>query len=181
LLEEERPAAKARLARARVWASSQMHGPDLVLAAVLLAGCALVYYFTTLFGEIASILSESTPPALFPRLLIWTIAVLALMLPFEHRFHARGKKHLDEDRGRRVKRITIATAILLIVTVASMQWLGTLLTMILACVALPLLWGERRVKVILPFALLFPGAVTILFTKVLKVVFEPGILARVLG
>ena len=141
----------------------------------------MLYYVTTQFDEIASVLSESTPPASFPRLLIWTIAVLALLLPFEHRFHARGKKHLDEDRRHRVKLISIATAGLLVATVASIQWLGTLVTMILACVALPLLWGERRVGVILPFALLFPGIVTFLFTKVLKVVFEPGILALVSG
>lgn len=163
------------------WISSRVHAPDLVLAAIVLAGCALLYYFTTQFGEIASILSESTPPALFPRLVIGTIAVLALLLPFEHLFHARGKKHLDEGRQHRIKPIAAATAVLLIATVAAMPWLGTAVTMVLACVALPLLWGERRVKVILPFALLFPGIVTLLFTKVLKVVFEPGILAWFLG
>jgi putative tricarboxylic transport membrane protein len=177
--EQNSPMPKARLTRARTLASSLIDGDDLVVALIVLAGCALLYYFTTQFKEIASILSESTPPAFFPRLLIWTIVVLAVLLPFEHHFHARGKKHLGDARRHRIKPISIVTAGLLIATVASIQWLGTLITMVLVCVALPLLWGERRASVILPFALLFPGIVTFLFTKVLKVVFEPGILALV--
>ena len=46
--------------------------------------------------------------------------------------------------------------------------------MIVVCIALPVLWGERRIKVLIPYVILFPAAVTILFTQVLKVYFEPG-------
>ena len=52
--------------------------------------------------------------------------------------------------------------------------------MILVCLLLPSLWGERRLKVLLPFAILFPTAVALLFTQVLRVYFEPGIIGRVL-
>ena len=51
-----------------------------------------------------------------------------------------------------------------------------LLTMIGVCAVLPLLWGERRLKLIIPFAILFPLAVAYLFNKVLLVFFEPGVL-----
>ena len=51
---------------------------------------------------------------------------------------------------------------------------GTALAMVLVCIALPLLWGERRAKVLVPYFVLFPLAVTVLFTQVLKVYFEPG-------
>ena len=40
---------------------------------------------------------------------------------------------------------------------------------------LPWLWGERRLKLILPFAVLFPITVTLVFNRILGVYFEPGI------
>jgi putative tricarboxylic transport membrane protein len=42
--------------------------------------------------------------------------------------------------------------------------------------ALPLLWGERRWQLIVPFVVLFPAAVMLLFAKLLGVYFNPGVL-----
>ena len=155
--------------------SSFVHGTDLWLALIILGACALLYYATTGFEEVSQMLAQNIPPEFFPRLLLWTIVALTLLLPFEHRFHKRGKKHLDDDRRYRVKLIAVVTAGLLVVVVASMQWLGTFLAMIFLCLSLPVLWGERRIKILLPFAIIFPSIVTLLFTQVLKVYFEPGI------
>lgn len=156
-------------------ASSFVHAPDLWLALIILGVCASLYYATTRFEEVPRMLAQNIPPEFFPRLLLWTIVALTLMLPFEHLFHKRGKKHLDEDRRYRVKPMAVVTAGLLAVVVASIQWLGTFLAMIFVCLSLPVLWGERRIKVVLPFAVIFPSIVTLLFTQVLKVYFEPGI------
>jgi hypothetical protein len=49
--------------------------------------------------------------------------------------------------------------------------------MILVCILLPLLWGERRLKIIFSFAIIFPSTVAFVFSNLLKVYFEPGILA----
>ena len=38
-----------------------------------------------------------------------------------------------------------------------------------------------RIKLIIPFAVIFPAAVTILFSKVLQVYFEPGLLGETVG
>jgi putative tricarboxylic transport membrane protein len=46
--------------------------------------------------------------------------------------------------------------------------------MLAITIGLPLLWGERRLKIWIPYVIIFPGAVLILFTKILKVFFEPG-------
>lgn len=154
---------------------SLIHGTDLWLTLIILAVCGGLYYVTTGFDEVSQLLAQNLPPEWFPRLLIWTIVVLTLLLPIEHLFHARGKKHLDEDRRHRIKPMAMVTAGLLTLVVASMQWLGTFLAMIFLCVALPILWGERRLKVVLPFAIIFPTVVALLFTQVLKVYFEPGI------
>jgi putative tricarboxylic transport membrane protein len=67
------------------------------------------------------------------------------------------------------------TAVLLALTVQSIAIIGTFLAAVVICFALPLLWGERRWKLLVPFAVLFPLAVALVFTQFLKVYFEPGI------
>lgn len=157
-------------------ASSLIHGVDLKLTLIIWAICAALYYVTTTFDEVSPLLTQNIPPEWFPRLLIWFIAILSLVLPFEHRFLERGKKGLDEDRATRIPAAAIVTAGLLLVIVASIVVLGTFLAMVLVCAALPLLWGERRWKILIPYVILFPTLVALLFTKVLRVFFEPGLI-----
>jgi len=159
--------------------SSLVHRTDLVLTAIILAGCGALYYMTTTFEEVSLLLAQNISPEFFPRLLLWLIVVLAVFLPVEHRFLEKGRQGLDKGRRERIKAKTVVTAGLLGGTVASMPWLGTYFSMILVCLLLPLLWGERRLKVVLPFAILFPTAVALLFTQVLRVYFEPGIVGPV--
>jgi len=158
--------------------SSLVHRTDLTLAVVILAVCGVLFYLTTRFENVPAMMSQNIPPEWFPRILIWVIVLLTVIIPFEHLMHKKGKKHLDEDRSSRIKPISIYSAILLCCIVVSMPWLGTFLTLILVCTLLPILWGEKRVKVLLPFAVLFPGLVALLFTKVLGVFFEPGIWSK---
>jgi len=154
--------------------SPLIHRVDLGVAVILLAFSGTAYYFTTSFEEVSPLLAQNVPPEWFPRLLIWTIVILTLVLPFEHRFLAKGRAGLDSDRNTPIPPMVFATAILLCLTVASIAWIGTLFTMIMVCLALPILWGERRWKVLIPFAIVFPLLVALLFTQGLKVYFEPG-------
>ena len=158
--------------------SSLVHRTDLTLAVVILAVCGVLYYLTTRFEKVPALMSQNIPPEWFPRILIWVIAILTVIIPFEHLMHKKGKKHLDEDRSARIKPISIYSAILLCCIVVSMPWLGTFITLILICTLMPILWGEKRVKVLLPFAVIFPALVALLFTKVLGVFFEPGIWSK---
>ncbi len=158
--------------------SSLVHRTDLTLAAVILAVCGILYYLTTRFEKVPALMSQNIPPEWFPRILIWVIVLLTVIIPFEHLMHKKGKKHLDEDRSARIKPISIYSAILLCCIVVSMPWLGTFITLILICTLMPILWGEKRVKVLLPFAVIFPALVALLFTKVLGVFFEPGIWSK---
>jgi putative tricarboxylic transport membrane protein len=130
---------------------------------------------TTRFDKVPESLSQNIPPEWFPRLLLGIIAILTLIIPFEHLFLQKGS--IDEDRRAKIKPISFYSAVLLCCIIGLMPWLGTLLAMVLVCALLPLLWGERRLKVIIPFAVVFPGLVTFLFTKVLGVFFEPGVLS----
>jgi len=154
--------------------SSLVHRIDLWVAVVLFAFCGGAYYLTTGFEEVSALLAQNVPPEWFPRLLIWTIVILTLVLPFEHRFLEKGRAGLDSDRKTPIPPMVVITAILLCLTVAAIAWIGTFFTMVVVCLALPLLWGERRWKVLIPFAILFPLVVALLFTQGLKVYFEPG-------
>ncbi|NIS63400.1 MAG: hypothetical protein GTO13_22740 [Proteobacteria bacterium] len=164
--------------RVRSRLSSLVHRTDSILAAIILAVCGVLAYVTTRFEKVPDIVSQNIPPEWFPRLVLWVIAILTVIIPFEHLFLEKGKGGLDEDRRARIKPISIYSAVLLCCVVALMPWLGTSLAMVFVCVLLPMLWGESRIKVILPFAIIFAGLVTLLFTKVLGLYFEPGVLAK---
>jgi len=155
--------------------SPLIHRVDLWVAAALLAFCGAAYYVTTGFDEVPALLAQNVPPEWFPRLLIWTIVILTLTLPFEHRFLEKGRAGLDADRKTPIPPMVILTAIALCLVVAAIAWIGTIYTMVLVCVALPVLWGERRWKMLVPFAVVFPALIAFLFTQVLKVYFEPGV------
>ena len=162
-------------------AASWVHGPDLVLALVILAGCGILYYVTATFEEVAPLFADNIGPSWFPRLMLWSIALLALVLPFEHLFVVGGRKRLDEDRTDRVKPIALATAGLLLLLVLAVELVGMALAAVLVSAFLPLLWGERRTKVLIPFAILVPAAVALLFARVLKIYFEPGLFGFAFG
>ena len=162
-------------------AASLLHGPDLVLALVVLAGCGAAYYATTLFDEVSPLFAQNIGPEWFPRLMIWSIVALALLLPFEHLFVSGGRSKLDEERTDRLKGITFLTAGLLVLVVMAVELIGMALAMVLVSGLLPLLWGERRYHILIPFVLLFPAAVALVFVYVLKIYFEPGRFGFALG
>ncbi len=160
-------------------APSLIHKTDFLLAGIILAVCVFLWYATTTFEEVPPLLAQGITPSFFPRLVLASIVVLTLLLPFEHIAQARKGQSLDEDRARRIKRITYLTALLLFGILIIMPSLGTFATMILACAALPLLWGERRYLVIAAYAGIFPVLVGILFVMGLKVNFLPGIVGYI--
>lgn len=149
---------------------------DLGVAAILLAVCAALYYTTTSFEEVSPMFAQDMPPERFPRMLLWVIVALSMALPFERWLRKEKGKVLDKARSRPIKPIVYVTAGFLVLAVFAIQWIGTFLVLVLVCIGLPLLWGERRLKILVPFVALFPAAVMLLFTKVLGVYFDPGAL-----
>lgn len=149
---------------------------DIILATIILGVCGFLFFITTGFEKASEQMSQNIPPEWFPQLVLIFIMILTLAIPFEHYF--KGKKVAGKEREVSVKPIAILTALLLCLIIFMMPWLGIFATMVLICLLLPLLWGERRLKVLLPFAIIFPGAVTLLFTKVLGVYFEAGIWSK---
>ncbi|MGH6948109.1 MAG: tripartite tricarboxylate transporter TctB family protein [Kiloniellales bacterium] len=151
-----------------------LHRTDLGLAAFILAFCAFLFYVTTTFEEVSNLFAQDIPPEFFPRLVLYFIVALTVWLPFEHISHKKRGEDIDSERAKKVRPMPYYTGLLLIGIVFFMPWLGTTLCMVATCVLLPILWGERRWKVILPFAILFPAVVTFVFNRLLLVYFQPG-------
>ncbi|MBX2855768.1 MAG: tripartite tricarboxylate transporter TctB family protein [Rhodobacteraceae bacterium] len=150
-------------------------GIDALLALVLFAICAFFYWQTYGFDAPGAFLGENVLPEHFPRLLLVSIGGMALLLPFEHRLEVDRWPLIEKSRSAPIGLSTVLTMGFLVVLVALSGWLGTILTILVAALGLPLLWGERRVVLILVYALVFTSVVTWLFSIVLSVYFEPGV------
>ena len=161
---------------ARPSAARLIHPVDTTIAAILLATMAWLWYETTQFQEVSFLLADNLPPATFPRILLVIISIFAVLMPFEHILLTRRGKNIDKDRSEPIKKITWSTMVLLLAIMALSEFLGTFLTMFAVCLLVPLVWGERRLLVVIPFAVLFPLAVTLLFNVLLGVFFQPGLL-----
>ncbi|MEQ8355793.1 MAG: tripartite tricarboxylate transporter TctB family protein [Kiloniellaceae bacterium] len=153
-----------------------IHPVDALLSLVILALVAWIYYETTQFEEVSFLFTQNVPPQMFPRILLAFIALLALAMPFEHLLLKRKGKDIDKDRRNPVKGIAWLTIVALVAVVGVSPLLGTMLTMTAVCLVVPFLWGERRLRVVLPFAVIFPLCVAFLFSFVLGVYFDPGVL-----
>jgi len=152
-----------------------MHRTDLIVTFVILAICTFFFVATTRFEEVSNLLAQNVPPEFFPRGVLIIIMLLSLGLPFEHVLHRRRGENIDSERTERVKPMPYYTAGLLFLAVAAMPYIGTLLSTIAICLALPPLWGERRWRLIIPFAIIFPLAVAFVFDRILLVQYEPGL------
>ena len=149
---------------------------DLVVSLVLLAACGLLYYVTSTFDEVSPLFAQDMPPERFPRMLLWFIAVLSLVLPFERKLRGEAGKVLDKARKQPARPIVYATVAFLVVAVLSIEIIGTFFVLVAVCLGLPLIWGERRWKILIPFLVLFPTAVMLLFSNVLGVYFATGLI-----
>jgi putative tricarboxylic transport membrane protein len=143
--------------------------PDLIVGAAILLFCLIAWLITLTFERAPPALAQNVQPASFPRLVVAVIAVLTLAMMALSRPVA--------ERTRRVPAMVWLSAGLMVGFVLAFQWLGIVPAMLLVCVGLPVLWGERRWYLVVPFGIGFPLAVYGLFAEVLDVYFEPSPLA----
>jgi len=149
---------------------------DLWVAIVILGVVGLLWYHTTLWDPLPAFVQRGLPPSLFPRIWLGLMAAMALILPFEQYLQGEHGAALDKDRTKPVKTITYMTMLVMVPICASMEWLGSIAVVFLICIVLPLLWGERRIRILIPYVIIFPPAVIFLFKVAFKVNFEPGVL-----
>tara|TARA_B110001450_G_scaffold38257_1_gene34082 strand:- start:34 stop:552 length:519 start_codon:yes stop_codon:yes gene_type:complete len=152
---------------------------DTVIAILMISLIGFLWFETTEFEKVPDLFSNNIPPEMFPQILLIIILGMILIIPFEHIFLKKNGKNIDSGRDKPIEKSTIGTMIILSTIVASSQILGAAITIIAISIALPIYWGEKRLKVLIPYIIGFPLFVIILFNIVLGVHFEPGLLALI--
>jgi putative tricarboxylic transport membrane protein len=149
---------------------------DTIIAFLMIALIGFLWFETTKFEKVPDLFSNNIPPEMFPQILLIIILGMILIIPFEHIFLKKNGKNIDAGRDKPVEKSTIGTMVILSTIVASSQILGAAITIVAISIALPIYWGEKRLKVLIPYVIGFPLFVIILFNIVLGVHFEPGLL-----
>ena len=142
---------------------------DFIIGLCIVVFCAITYWITLGFAEAPAAVAQNVQPATFPRLVASVIAVLAVAL-----MAISFRK--DSRAGKPVPAMVIMTGAMMVAFVLAFANLGFIVAMVFFCFCMPILWGERRWHAIIPFAVLFPGAVYALFALGLDVHFDAGIL-----
>ena len=140
---------------------------DTITGLVLLGFCAIAYWLTTGFSEVPAMLSQNVPPTFFPRLVLSIVALLSMVLV------ATGIRREPEITGQLPTAFWTTVAIIASAG-ALASVLGTLLTLGIIAVALPVAWGERRYGRIGALAVCLPTGIYLIFTLGLGVRFPAG-------
>ncbi|WP_316977102.1 tripartite tricarboxylate transporter TctB family protein [Shumkonia mesophila] len=159
--------APAKGAGPEIPARPRLRGDDKVAVTVIVLS-AIFFWITTTFDEVPSALTQGVPPESYPQLLLGTLIFLAVVLVFESRTRTEKSK-------KPIKPIVYYTGAILVVAALSINWLGIFGGMVIACAAIPLLWGDRRYKAVGTFVVVLPIAIYELFHGVLEVQFPLGI------
>ena len=115
-----------------------------------------MWFETTKFEKVPDLFSNNIPPEMFPQILLIIILGMILIIPFEHIFLKKNGKNIDAGRDKPIEKSTLGTMVILSTIVASSQILGAAITIIAISIALPLYWGEKRLKVLLPYIIASP-------------------------
>ena len=153
---------------------------DTIIAALMISIIGFLWFVTAQFEKVPDLFSNNIPPEMFPQILLMIILGMVLIIPFEHIFLKKSGKNIDDSRKNPVAKSTIGTMIILSLIVTFSQVLGATLTIITISIALPIYWGEKRLKVLIPYVIGFPLFVILLFNITLGVHFEPGLLEFIL-
>lgn len=148
--------------------------PDARAAAAVLALAVAAFAVTFGFETVPDSLMEGMGPERFPQLVILVMAGFALALLWRSRA-------LPTSPLPRIPPMVPATVALLAAAVAVLPFLGVVPTMTAAMAALALLWGERRVVLVLGISLVFGACVHLLFVRTLGITLPVGPFGALLG
>lgn len=154
--QTERPASAGRLSR------------DLLLGGVILLFCAIAYYVTLGFENAPAALAQNVQPATFPRMVIFVIVVLTVLMMVLGIRHKEKKRYLP-------KPAMLITGTLMVLFVVAFQTIGLLGAMFIFSIVTPLLWRARPSVTLVLYALLFPASVYVIFVLGLGVYLPPGL------
>ena len=166
--------------------SHLLRNRDALAGLSVLAVCAVAWWLTTGFDEVPAMLSQNIPPTFFPRLIIGIAALLGVLLIAGGLRRGAGEPGSRATAGdsstpaEQVPRAALpspvfwATGGVIAAAGVLVPLVGTLPTLGLVAIVLPLLWGERRYRHVAALALGLPGGIYAVFTIGLGVRFPIG-------
>mgnify|MGYP001219685428 FL=1 len=149
---------------------------DTIIAIIIFAMIVFLWNAAKNFDSVSDLFAQNIPPQLFPQILLVTIGLLTAFIPFEHIFLKKTGKDIDSGRKKKIKFSTYGTMAILLTIIIFSEFLGAYITIFLACLILPIFWGEKNLKLLIPYVILFPLFIILIFNIILGVYFEPGIL-----
>jgi len=123
--------------RGRMLAASSFDRADLGVSAVLFAICAVLWWDTTRWPVVPASLAQNAPPTTFPRLLLGSVVLMAVLLPFERIWKARSGVDLEIGGEQAPKPVVFITAALLFLAVYLMPILGVAPVMLASSLLMP--------------------------------------------
>lgn len=148
-------------------------GTDRVVALVVLAFAAGVYALTYRFDEVPAALMSGLGADLFPRLVLGTLAVLAVLMAFNI-----GSASLD--RPAPLPRRVWATGAALAAFMGAVELIGMWASSFALLVGLGWYWGERTLWKLAASAGGLVAALYLLFVRFLGVSFPRSLLASLI-
>lgn len=143
---------------------------DVTIALVVIAIAAVTYAVTFTFDEVPEALMQGLGAAIFPRLVLATIALLALLLAFQ----ARGQAAEIRETVPPMVYATVAAMAAFFVGV----WLvGMLASMFLFMIGLGWMWDERRLVPLAASAAGLTLAIWLVFVRVFGIALPHSILS----
>lgn len=140
---------------------------DAIAGGAILLFCLAAWLVTLTFKQAPPALAQNVQPASFPRLVLGVMAVLATIIIVR-------SFRQPEKRPKPIAPMVWPSAAVMVGFVIAFGQLGILPAMMLLCFGLPIMWGERRLQFVIPYAILFPLAIYWLFAVILGVHFEPS-------
>lgn len=140
---------------------------DYVVAGIIIALSALIFYFSTLIRQVPAGLAQGIQPASFPQGVLVTILGLVLLMLYEARQHAL-------EVPEPIPGLAYKTMLAMIAALAVATWVDFfvgLIGFVIICVPM---WGMRRWGLAIGYALALHGVLFLLFSTFLQVRFPLG-------
>lgn len=148
--------------------------PDVVTGLSIVALCIVVWALTTTFDEVPAALTQGMGPAAFPRLVLGVIALLALGLAWT----ASSRPQPDYET---VHPMVYATAGFIVAVGAAMIIFGIHGAVLVSCIGIGRLWGERRLLLLATIAICMSLAIHFAFVRGFGIGLPRGLLQSWLG
>jgi hypothetical protein len=144
---------------------------DLAIGLGIVAFCGVVYAITMTFPEVPAAFASGMGPAVFPRLLLGVLVVLAAALAL----FARGKT--DEVREP-IPAIVHWTALAMVAFMGLVWLAGMVAAMFIGFVGMGLLWGERRWAILVIAGFALTALIYAMFVKGFAIPLPRGLLGE---